>query len=65
MNRTFKEKDSVIVYLKFLSTFIFTFDIIELFSIPRNSEVQNDATEETWMLFADIKVHLQRIFLMQ
>lgn len=47
MNRTFKEKDSVIVYLKFLSTFIFTFDIIELFSIPRNSEVQNDATEET------------------
>lgn len=47
MNRTFKEKDSVIVYLKFHSTFIFTFDIIELFSIPRNSEVQNDATEET------------------
>lgn len=46
MNRAFKEKAAVILYLKFLLPLLFTFDIMELFSSLGNSEVQNDSTKQ-------------------
>lgn len=61
MNRAFKEKAAVILYLKFLLPLLFTFDIMELFSSLGNSEVQNDSTKQLWMFLADIKVHFQKL----
>lgn len=62
MKRTFKEKTIVIVYPKFYSTSFFAFDIKELSSGLRYSEVQNDSTKELWMFLTDIEVTFGGLF---